>query len=310
MITYNGPLVSVLMNCFNGEEYLREAIDSVISQTYENWEIIFWDNRSTDKSKEIFDSYKDERLKYYCASEHTDLGNGRANAFKYLDGEYIAVLDVDDVWLPKKLEKQVPMFSDPEVGIVISDTSFFNKTKERTLYNGSYPPEGRVFRTLLVDYFVSLETLVLRKSFIKKLDYNFDSDFSFVSDFDIVLRVSEISKLSICKEVLAKWRVHDKSDSWQSPVTFFLEKKRWIEKQINRDPSFYNKYENEINQLNKKNIRSMSLSYIIMKNRLLALKSIKTNRPYCLNDYKILFLCFLPFSNYILTFLQKRKVLG
>ena len=54
----NQPLVSVIMNCFNGEKYLREAIDSVIAQTYTNWEIIFWDNQSVDRSAEIFKSYK------------------------------------------------------------------------------------------------------------------------------------------------------------------------------------------------------------------------------------------------------------
>ena len=67
------PLVSVIMNCFNGEEYLHEAVSSVIKQTYENWEIIFWDNLSTDKSAEIFKSFKDSRLKYYCASSHADI---------------------------------------------------------------------------------------------------------------------------------------------------------------------------------------------------------------------------------------------
>ena len=66
-------LVSVIINCFNGEKYLREALDSVIIQTYKNWEIIFWDNQSTDKSAEIFKSYKDNRLKYYRASSHADI---------------------------------------------------------------------------------------------------------------------------------------------------------------------------------------------------------------------------------------------
>ena len=70
------------------------------------------------------------RLKYFLAHEHTDLGSGRAKAFKYLKGEFVAMLDVDDIWLPKKLEKQVPLFEDPEIGIVISDTFFFN---EKTL---------------------------------------------------------------------------------------------------------------------------------------------------------------------------------
>ena len=59
----NEPLVSIIMNCYNGEKYLRDAINSVISQKYNNWELIFWDNLSTDKSSEIINSYKDNRLK-------------------------------------------------------------------------------------------------------------------------------------------------------------------------------------------------------------------------------------------------------
>ena len=62
---FKEPLVSIIINCFNGEKYLREAIDSVISQTYKNWEVIFWDNQSTDRSARIFKNYKDERLKYF-----------------------------------------------------------------------------------------------------------------------------------------------------------------------------------------------------------------------------------------------------
>ena len=62
--TNNEPLISIIINCFNGEKYLSNAIESVINQTYKNWEIIFWDNCSTDKSAEIFNNYKDERLNY------------------------------------------------------------------------------------------------------------------------------------------------------------------------------------------------------------------------------------------------------
>ena len=60
----DNPLVSVIMNCFNGEKYLTEAIDSVVSQKYDNWELIFWDNMSSDLSAAIFKKYNDERLKY------------------------------------------------------------------------------------------------------------------------------------------------------------------------------------------------------------------------------------------------------
>ena len=60
----NKPLVSVIINCFNGDKYLHKALGSVIAQTYKNWEIIFWDNQSIDKSAEIFKSYKDVRFNY------------------------------------------------------------------------------------------------------------------------------------------------------------------------------------------------------------------------------------------------------
>ena len=86
------------MNCYNGEAYLKESIQSVLSQTYENWELIFWDNRSTDKSAEIFKSYEDERLKYYHAAKHTLLYGARNEAIKKSSGEFIAFLDTDDLW--------------------------------------------------------------------------------------------------------------------------------------------------------------------------------------------------------------------
>jgi len=76
------PLVSILMNCYNGEKFLREAIESVLAQTYNNWELIFWDNQSTDQSAEIFNSFGDKRLKYFYASKHTKLYEARNYAFE------------------------------------------------------------------------------------------------------------------------------------------------------------------------------------------------------------------------------------
>ena len=62
------PLVSIIINCYNGETYLHDCIKSVLSQTYRNWEIIFWDNISEDGSAEIFKSYNDKRFKYFLAN--------------------------------------------------------------------------------------------------------------------------------------------------------------------------------------------------------------------------------------------------
>ena len=297
------------MNCFNGELYLKEAIDSVINQTYKNWELIFWDNCSSDKSAEIFHSFSDKRLRYFCSEKHTGLGLGRKLAYEQICGEFLAVLDVDDVWYPKKLEQQIKFFDDQEVGIVISDTLFFNELKEKILYNGTYPQEGYVFSSLFLNYFVSLETLVLRKSVIDKLDYSFDADFDAISDFDIVVRASRISKLCICKEVLAKWRVHDLSDSWLSPVTKSIEKDKWLAKQLKHIPGFQKEYGKEIKKFIIKNQRSKALSYLVMGKRLMAFRSLFSFKSIYPTDLIIIVFCFLPLSGAFIGYYQMKRTL-
>ena len=96
------PLVSVIMNCYNGEKYLTDSLNSLLSQNYRNWELIFWDNISTDNSKKIFESYNDKRFKYYLAPKHEILYKARNLAIKKTSGDYIAFLDTDDIWSKDK----------------------------------------------------------------------------------------------------------------------------------------------------------------------------------------------------------------
>ena len=120
------PLISIIMNCFNGEEFLKYSIESIIKQSYSNWEIIFWDNKSTDGSSKIVASYKDQRIRYFSAKKHTNLGVARSYALKEAQGELIAFLDVDDKWMERKLEKQVNKFRNKDVAICYSNTLWFN----------------------------------------------------------------------------------------------------------------------------------------------------------------------------------------
>ncbi len=100
------PKISVLMNCYNGEKYLIEAIDSVFTQTYTDWEIVFIDNSSTDNSAEIAKSYG-KKIKYYKTEHNIPLGAARNFGLKFCTGEYISFLDTDDIWLPNMLEEQI-----------------------------------------------------------------------------------------------------------------------------------------------------------------------------------------------------------
>ena len=87
--------VSIIMNCFNGEEFLVEAIDSVFNQTYTDWEIIFFDNASTDGSREIAKSYG-SKLKYFRINKTVPLGEARNKAITNASGKYLAFLDCDE----------------------------------------------------------------------------------------------------------------------------------------------------------------------------------------------------------------------
>ena len=151
------PLVSIIMNCFNGEFFLREAIESVISQTYKNWELIFWDNKSSDKSATIFKSYKDERLKYFYANEHTPLYKARNLAIQKSKGAFISFIDTDDLWNRDKLELQIPYFKDPKVGVVYSNLWIIKKKKTiKKIYVKKKLPRGDIFYDIIKRIFVLL----------------------------------------------------------------------------------------------------------------------------------------------------------
>ena len=204
------PLVSVIMNCYNGEKYLKEAMDSVLGQAYPNWEVIFWDNQSTDRSAEIFKSYGDGRLKYYYAPKHTWLYEARNYAIEKASGELFAFLDVDDWWLPSKLEKQVLLFSDPEVGLVCGNYWVESERKSKRWIGLKRPaPTGWVLNDLLKSFFVGLLTLVVRRSALATLAYPCDPRYHIIGDLDLVTRLAVHWKLDCVQEPVACYRLHD-----------------------------------------------------------------------------------------------------
>ena len=126
------------MNCRNGEKYLNESLASVLNQTFLNWELIFVDNMSDDQSKKIFFQHQDERLKYFYTNSNLNLGAARQFALDKCQGEFIAFLDTDDLWERQKLENQIKYFTDPKVGMVISNTIFFSDQKKKIFYKKNH----------------------------------------------------------------------------------------------------------------------------------------------------------------------------
>ncbi|NQV02785.1 MAG: glycosyltransferase [Bacteroidia bacterium] len=209
------PVVSIIMNCYNGEKYLREALDSLLAQTYRNWELIFWDNQSMDRSARIFKSYEEPRFKYCYAPRHSKiLYEARNFALEKAHGEFIAFLDVDDWWEPEKLEKQVPLFADPGVGIVCGNFWHVDEIKHtKKIWIDWSVPTGRVLNDLLSHYFVGLVTLMVRRSAIEQLEYPCDPRFHIMGDFDLVIRLAVSWKVDFISQPVAFYRWHGNNES-------------------------------------------------------------------------------------------------
>lgn len=241
-------LVSIIMNCFNGEAYLREALDSIINQTYQNWELIFWDNKSTDNSLKILSTYKDERIRCFISENHGTLGDGRSQAIKKIKGDFIAFLDTDDIWYKNRLEESIKEFNrSDDICLVYSNTHFFNEKMKKKLYK-EIKPSGYITNKLLVNYNLSLESVTINNTHLKKLEQMFDNQFSHIADFDLFLRISSLGKCRYINKVLSGWRVHENNDSFKRPYLFIKERKDWISKYENE--KIFKPYKNEIRELN------------------------------------------------------------
>ncbi len=227
------PKVSVIMNCYNSGLHLREALDSVFRQTYSDWEIVFWDNGSTDNSAAIARSYG-PRVRYFKAEETTPLGVARNCAIARAEGRLLAFLDCDDLWLPDKLAQQVPLFdANPRLGLTCTDTEVFTASGVLSrLFKKSPPARGMVFRELIERQWISMSSAMIRLSALQSLDEWFDESLNLCEEADVFYRIAKNWELDHVDAPLTRWRVHGTNttflrfDQFAEETTYILSKHR------------------------------------------------------------------------------------
>lgn len=209
-----GPKVSIIINCYNSDKYLREAVDSVLRQTYSNWELVFWDNQSTDQSAEIIRSYKDDRIRYHLAESHTSLGEARNWAMRVVEGEYVSFLDADDYYEPERIEVMLGGFSNGEV-LVYSNGQTLNQRKgTMSKFYSGIQASGDVFRSWVSAYEVMIPSVMFKRSSLDRLEEWFDTRFSMIEEYDFFLRLVQGERVGYCDQALCTWRLHENSLSW------------------------------------------------------------------------------------------------
>jgi len=210
------PLVSIIMNVRNGALTLREAIDSVLAQTCEDWELIVWDDRSTDASAAIVSDYRDARVRYFLSPEDVPLGKARRDAIRQAKAEWIAFLDQDDIWLPGKLEKQLALAED-DTGLIYGRTVRFYPAGRERDYDQAHEykllPEGDLFTQLFTkSCFVAMSSAMFRRSAIEATG-GIPDEVRIIPDYYLYVAVARKYRARAVQEVVCRYRTHTGSMS-------------------------------------------------------------------------------------------------
>lgn len=204
-------VVSVIMPVFNGSAFLKQAIDSILNQSFRNFEFIILDDGSTDDSVHIVKSYKDNRI---CLIENgRNLGVIRTlnRGLELAQGKYIARMDADDLSLEHRLERQIE-FLDAHPNIVLCGTWATSVGAKRGLL--SYPTDhvDILFNLLFYNSFAH-PSVMFRSSWIRQEGMRYSSSASHAEDFDFWTRIVTKGEVANIPEILLKYRVHDSNIS-------------------------------------------------------------------------------------------------
>ena len=210
------------------ENNILKSIRSVINQSYKNWELIFWNNNSQDKSREILLSFKDRRIKYFEKSKTSTLYKARNFAVSEAKGKLICFLDTDDWWVKNKLKKQVKILEkDKNLNFVYSNYYYYNQNlKQRKLASIKTLPKGKITQDLLNKYVICILTVMLKKSVFKKKKFN--NNYSIIGDFDFFLNQSLTQHILSLQTPLAYYRQHSKNYSKIKLSLYNKELKLWF----------------------------------------------------------------------------------
>lgn len=237
------PAVSVIMNCLNSSRHLREALDSLMAQTFTDFEVIFWDNASTDASPAIAQSYG-PKVRYFRGETIVPLGAGRNLALAQARGRYLAFLDCDDLWRPEKLAAQTALFEvNPRVGLACTDTEIFDgRGMRRRLFAEAAPVRGKAFAALMERQWISMSSAMIRKSALDSLGEWFDESLNVCEEADVFYRIAKTWELDHVDEPLTRWRVHGVNTTFRKFGQFADETLRILDKHRKLYPGYDRDY--------------------------------------------------------------------
>ncbi|MBA2862110.1 glycosyltransferase [Methanococcus maripaludis] len=232
----NNPTVSVIMPNYNNEKYLPEAIESILNQTYENFEFIIIDDFSTDTSWNIIQNYakKDNRIKAFRNEQNLKIVKTRNKGFELMspNSKYIAIFDSDDISLPERLEKQV-MFLEKNLdyGLIGSHTLIID---ESSAIIGSRKYETdfkKIIKNMVKKNQIAQPSAMIGKSVLNEVGH-YNEKYTRCQDYELWFRIAKVFKIGNLDEFLIKYRVsktQGKTTNLKETLKFTLDiQKKWL----------------------------------------------------------------------------------
>ena len=204
------PTVSVIIHTYNNEKFIAETVESVLNQTYKDYEIIVVDDGSEDGTRDALIPYM-QKIRYHY-KENGGIASAKNAGISLSETEFVAFLDHDDLWVPDKLQLQMEHFNEnPQIGLVYAKYTSFRDGKElRTKPEKGY--SGWIFKELLAKSFIQTSTVVVKRECLDAVG-PYDETFSLGDEYDMFLRIAQKFQCGFVDKGLTRYRVHDTNAS-------------------------------------------------------------------------------------------------
>ena len=299
----DSPLVSVIIPCYNSEEWIDETLESVFNQSYQNFAIIIVDDGSTDSTKKVVDKYiRENRVRYYY-QENKGPAAARNLGIKKATSKYIAFLDSDDLWEEEKLAKQIQFLrKNPEYKLVLSNVTVINQNGELLKQNFNQVPKERteIIRSFFLEKIVmNTPTIVANREAVLEVG-GFDEELSQREDHLFLMNMADKFKIKHFAECLVKRRIREGSISRNLVNSNNPKRRIEVQKEfINKSLKSYPFLKKDKALLLSVTNRKVSSSYWELKQRNESIKFALTAlkyKPCLVKNIVLLLLLLLPFS--------------
>ncbi len=226
------PRVSVVMPAYNAEPYIAEAIESILNQTFADFECIIIDDGSADRTADVIRGFSDPRIRFVQNERNEGVAAALNRGLALASGEYIARMDADDICFPDRFEKQVAyMDTHPEVAVLATGTEKFGRDRGVMLFSERW-------ETLKIDLLFACcfahPSVMIRAAVLKRTGLCYDPSFSRMEDYDLWDRLSVENRLAALPDVLLRYRIHASQVTCQKTEADLLQLRALKERQVER----------------------------------------------------------------------------